>query len=70
MTDQDRLLVLGSPHYIPWLEERKQAKLGELIANYRQGKETGHQQAELSVLSELISILENKQRSAQKKGTP
>ena len=61
MTDRDRLLAVHAGPFLEWLEERRQAKVGELTAEYRQGKDVRDKAAELTVLADLISGLRAKQ---------
>jgi hypothetical protein len=66
VTDQDRLLAVHSGPFLLWLEERRQAKVGELTSEYRQGKDTRDKAAELAVLADLISALKAKQQNYEK----
>lgn len=68
MTDLDAQLVLGSPYYLEWLEKKKETKVGELIAAYREGKPYSDKAAEISVLEQLKSELKAKQKTVTKKG--
>jgi hypothetical protein len=66
VTDQDRLLAIHAGPVLLWLEERRQAKVGELTSEYRQGKEVRDKAAELAVLADLISALKAKQQNYEK----
>jgi len=68
VTDQDRLLAVHAGPFLLWLEERRQAKVGELTSEYRQGKEVRDKAAELTVLADLISALKGKQQNYEKQG--
>ena len=68
MTDRDRLLAIHAGPVLEWLEERRQAKVGELTADYRQGKDTRDKAGELTVLSDLISALRAKQTNYEQQG--
>lgn len=69
MTDQDRLLNLGAPTYIPWLEEQKVRRVSELIGLFRTNGELTNKVAEIVVLTDLISSLRAKQEQTKAKGT-
>lgn len=66
MTDQDRLLALHAGPVLLWLEERRQAKVGELTSEYRQGKDVRDKAGELATLADLISALKAKQQNYEK----
>lgn len=68
MTDRDRMLAIHAGPVLEWLEERRQAKVGELTADYRQGKDVRDKAGELTVLSDLISALKRKQTNYEEQG--
>lgn len=68
MTDRDRLLAVHAGPFLEWLEERRQAKVGELTADYRQGKDVRDKAGELTLLSDLISGLKAKQTNYAEQG--
>ena len=65
MKESDKILAVYGDYFLEFLEERRKAKIGELLSAYRQGQEHRDKVSELAVLAELTSAIKQKQQTNQ-----